>query len=77
MEINMSNKNPFEIRADMLKMAKDYMDQSWNNNLELAQRMYTNSKISTEQFQEAFKPYSMEALMEKATEMYKFVSKKD
>jgi hypothetical protein len=77
MEINMSNKNPFEIRADMLKMAKDYMDQSWHNNLELAQRMYTNSKISTEQFQEAFKPYSMEALMEKATEMYKFVSKKD
>ena len=73
----MSNKNPFEIRADMLKMAKDYMDQSWNNNLELAQRMYTNSKISTEQFQEAFKPYSMEPLMEKATEMYKFVSKKD
>lgn len=73
----MSNKNPFEIRADMLKMAKDYMDQSWHNNLELAQRMYTNSKISTEQFQEAFKPYSMEALMEKATEMYKFVSKKD
>ena len=73
----MSNKNPFEIRADMLKMAKDYMDQSWNNNLELAQRMYTNSKISTEQLQEAFKPYSMEGLMEKATEMYKFVSKKD
>lgn len=73
----MTNKNPFEIRQEVLQMAKDYMDQSWNNNLELAQRMYTNSKISTEQFQEAFKPYSMEALMEKATEMYSFVTKKD
>ena len=73
----MSNKNPFEIRQEVLQMAKDYMDQAWNMNIELQQRLYANSKITSEQFQEAFKPYSVDTMMEKAQEMYKFVSKKD
>lgn len=73
----MTNKNPFEIRQEVLQMAKDYMDQAWNMNIELQQRLYQNSKITSEQFQEAFKPYSIESMMEKAQEMYKFVSKKD
>lgn len=73
----MTNKNPFEIRQEVLQMAKDYMDQAWNMNIELQQRLYQNSKITAEQFQEACKPYTVESLMEKAQEMYKFVSKKD
>jgi len=42
------NKNPYEIRTDVLAMAKDYMDQAWSMNMEMAQRMYTNSKIDSE-----------------------------
>lgn len=72
----MSNKNPFEIRQEVLGMAKDYMDRAWEMNMELAQRLYTNSRISAEEFADSMKPYSLDSLMEKAEEMYKFVSKK-
>jgi hypothetical protein len=73
----MSNKNPFEIRAEMLAMAKDYMDQQYHMNVEFAQRMFEQGKKSSEEMQEALKLYSMEELMDKAKEMYTFVSKKD
>jgi hypothetical protein len=68
------NKNPYEIRTDVLAMAKDYMDQVWSMNMEMAQRMYTNSKIDSEKFAESFKPYSIDELLTKADELYKFVS---
>lgn len=73
----MSNKNPFEIRADMLAMAKDYMDQQWHMNLDFTRQLYEQNKKTVEEMQEALKPYSVEELMKKAQEMYSFVSKKD
>jgi hypothetical protein len=73
----MSNKNPFEIRSEMLAMAKDYMDQQYHMNLEFAQKMFEEGKKSMEEVQQATQMYSMEDLMEKAKEMYSFVSKKD
>lgn len=36
----MAHKNPFEIRAEMLQMAKDYMDQQWTMNIQLANDLY-------------------------------------
>lgn len=73
----MSNKNPFEIRAEMLAMAKDYMDQQWQMNLSFTERMFEEGKKTMEEVQEAMKIYSIEELQEKAKELYSFVSKKD
>jgi len=73
----MSNKNPFEIRADMVQLAKEYMDKQWEANMDLMNNMYDQGKATIEQMQEAYQPYSVKDMMEKAQEMYSFVSKKD
>ena len=73
----MSNKNPFEIRSDMLALAKDYMDQQYQMNVSFAEKALETGKKTIEEVQDLYKMYSMEDLMEKAKEMYSFVSKKD
>ena len=73
----MSNKNPFEIRTEMLSMAKDYMDRAWEMNYSFTQQMFDQGKKTAEEMQEALKPYSTEELMKKAAELYSFVAKKD
>ena len=73
----MSNKNPFEIRQDVLAMAKDYMDQQWHMNIEFTRQLFEQNKKTVEEMQEALKPYSIDELMKKASEMYSFVTKKD
>jgi hypothetical protein len=73
----MSNKNPFEIRAEMLQLAKDYMDQQYNMNIQFAEKMIDQNKKTAEELKEIYKMYTMEELMEKAKEMYSFVLKKD
>jgi hypothetical protein len=71
------NKNPFEIRAEMLQLAKEYMDQQYHMNIQFAENMVAQGKKTVEDIQSTYKMYSMEELMEKAKEMYSFVSKKD
>jgi predicted translin family RNA/ssDNA-binding protein len=71
------NKNPFEIRAEILQLAKDYMDQSYKMNLAFMQKSMEEGKKTFEDYQEAVKMYTTEDLMKKAQEMYSFVSKKD
>lgn len=77
----MSNKNPFEIRAEMLNLAKEYMDQQYHMNIQFLENMVAEGKKAREdieeQLKEAYKMYSMEDLMAKAREMYSFVSTKD
>lgn len=73
----MSNKNPFEIRSEMLQLAKEYMDQQQSLNMTFAENMFEAGKKTAEEVQQAYQMYSMEDLMEKAKEMYSFVSKKD
>lgn len=73
----MANKNPFEIRAEMLTLAKDYMDAQHQLNVQLMNDMYEQGKKTYEEVQEAYKMYSMDDLMAKAKEMYSFVSTKD
>ena len=72
----MSNKNPFEIRAEMLAMAKDYMDQQWHMNLDFTRKLYEEGKKTAEEMQSALTPYSVEDMMAKAKEFYQFVSDK-
>jgi hypothetical protein len=71
------NKNPFEIRAEMLQLAKDYMDQSYHMNLNFMQKAFEEGKKTFEEYQAATPMYSTEDLVKKAQEMYSFVSKKD
>ena len=73
----MTHKNPFEIRTEMLQMAKDYMDQQYQMNIQLATDMYDQGQKNMIELQDAYKMYSVEDMMEKAKEMYSFVSKKD
>jgi hypothetical protein len=77
----MSNKNPFEIRAEMLQLAKDYMDQQYHMNIQFYENMIAEGKKVREdveeQLKDAYKMYSMEELMDKAKELYGFVAKKD
>jgi hypothetical protein len=69
----MTNKNPFEIRADILAMAKDYMDKQVELNTALFTQMVEAGKKTIE---EVPTMYTMEELQEKAKEMYSFVSDK-
>jgi hypothetical protein len=73
----MSNKNPFEIRAEMLTLAKEYMDTQYHLNIQLANDMFEQGKKTYEEVQQAYQIYSIEDLMEKAKEMYSFVSTKE
>jgi len=73
----MTHKNPFEIRAEMVKLAKDYMDTQQELNIQFANDMYEQGKKNMLEVQEAYKMYSMEDMMSKAKEMYSFVSTKD
>lgn len=73
----MSNKNPFEIRSEMLQLAKDYMDQQYQMNIMFAEKMVDEGKKTVEELKDSYTMYSMDELMEKAKEMYTFVAKKD
>ena len=72
----MSNKNPFEIRSEMMALAKDYMDQQLHMNMHFAEKALEQGKKSVEEAQEMCKMYSMDELTEKAKELYSFVSSK-
>lgn len=77
----MTNKNPFEIRAEVLQLAKEYMDQQYHMNIQFYENMIAEGektrKDIEESLTEAYKMYTMDDLMEKAKELYGFVSKKD
>ena len=73
----MTHKNPFEIRAEMLHLAKDYMDTQQQMNIQFANDMYEQGKKNMQDVQEAHKMYSMDDVINKAKEMYSFVSTKD
>jgi hypothetical protein len=78
----MSTKTPFELRFDVLAMAKELMDQQY----EIANQQYwtlidqaqKNSQDVTEVFEKYTpKMYQPAEIMAKAEELYKFVTKKD
>jgi hypothetical protein len=50
-ETIMSNKNPFEIRTEMLALAKDYMDQQYHMNVAFAEKALEAGKKSVEEVQ--------------------------
>lgn len=73
----MTNKNTFEIRSEVLQLAKEYMDEQHHLNLRYCEKMIEQGKIRNEEWLNSFKPYTFEEMMEKAKEMYDFVSNKE
>lgn len=73
--------NPYQIRTDILAMAKDMLDKQYESQMKVAQTMYEVNKENMELATEAWnkyipKMYTMEEVMEKANELYSFVSEK-
>lgn len=73
----MTHKNPFEIRSDMIALAKDYLDKQYELNVQLANDMYEQGMKTYAEVQEAYNMYSIDDIIEKAQQMYSFVSTKD
>lgn len=77
-----SGKTPFELRTDILQMAKDYMDQQYHMNVDFARKAFDEAVAAQKVQADAWKSYvpqmyTIEDLMKKAQELYGFVSKKD
>ena len=73
--------NPYQIRTDVLAMAKNMLDKQYDSQMLIAKTMFEANKENMELATEAWnkyipKMYTMEEIMEKANEMYSFVSEK-
>jgi len=78
----MTNKNPFELRTELLQMSKDMLDKQFDAQMEMAKHVAEVWKQQGKDVQEFLaevtpKMYSPECIMENARELYKFVNKKD
>jgi len=75
------NKNPFEIRLEALKMAKDYLDQTVQINEQFAWKALEVAKEQGKDITNVWKEitpkmYQPEEIVKKADEFYKFISSK-
>ena len=78
----MSNKNPFELRFDVLKMAKEMMDQQHELANQQFYQMLDQAREQNKDIQDIFdkytpKMYQPKEIMDKADELYKFITKRD
>lgn len=85
----MTSKNPYEIRLEVMKMAKDMMDANYNDSMNAwwtvvsnyADRhgMMVDELVKSSEELMKTKPimYTPKDIMDKAQELYGFVSKKD
>lgn len=79
------SKTPYEIRLEILQMAKDYMDKMQHIQIEFAKDAFhhamTLGQMTAAQIKERIesfpKQYSIDELTKKANEMYAFVTKRD
>jgi len=72
--------NPYQIRTDLLAMAKDMLDKSYDSQMEIARKAMEVYKENAEQALEAWerhipKMYTPDEIKAKAEELYAFVSK--
>ncbi|NDC22294.1 hypothetical protein EBZ57_02900 [bacterium] len=70
-------KNGYEIRAQLIEVAKDYVEKQAKANIDYVEKMQALGKIQLDEYVQALKPYTMVDIMSKAQEMYNFVSCKD
>ena len=76
------SKNPYEVRLETLKMAKEMVDQQFNLQMDLMFNMIDQAKESGENVKDAYDKYvpdmyKPEHVIDKAQELYKYVSEKN
>jgi hypothetical protein len=81
-ETAMSNKTPYEIRLEVLQMAKDHLDATFKAQCDFASQMMTamiaaNKATVDELTALVPKAYSLDEVTKKAADLYAFVLKKD
>ena len=80
--MSLSNKTPFELRAEILEMAKDYLDRQHEINVQFAQQCFINALetrlVASADDWSKYVPamYTIEDLTKKAQEMYSFICTK-
>lgn len=71
------SKTGYEIRADILALAKDYLDKQNALNMEYGKRMIeAGNNTLVQVVQNMPKPYTLDEMLEIAERMYTFVGKK-
>jgi hypothetical protein len=78
----MSNKNPYELRYDVLQMAKDIADKHYDTQMQLAFQAAEIYKDNADKAMEAWSKYIPKALTSdeirtNAEHLYKFVMNKN
>ena len=78
----MSNKNPYELRFDVLAMAKELCDRQYDMAQQQYWTMIENAKEHSRDLTDAVekytpKMYTPSEIMKQAEELYGFVTKKD
>lgn len=73
--------NPYQIRYDVLAMAKDMMDKQYDMQMTLANKMMDLAKENSEQAMEAWQAYvpkaiTPEEIKAQADKLYEFVTDK-
>jgi hypothetical protein len=70
------SKNGYELRAQLLELAKDYLDKQHAANKEYIAKLLEIGQIHTEAAMDSFKPYTFDSIIEHANKMYEFVGRK-
>ena len=73
--------NPYQIRTDILSMAKEMMDKSYDTQMQLAYSVMEQYKDNAEQALEAWqryvpKMYTPDEVKTQAEKLYEFVTEK-
>ena len=76
----MSNKNPYELRFDVLAMAKELADRAYDQQQQIFWTMVGQAQEQAEDLDKVVekytpKMYQPKEIMEKAEELYNFVKK--
>ena len=76
----MSNKNPYELRFDVLAMAKELADRAYDQQQQIFWTMVGQAQEQAEDLEKVVekytpKMYQPKEIMEKAEELYHFVKK--
>lgn len=76
------SKTPYEIRLELLQMAKEHLDASYRAQIDFASQLMgvleRANKTNVEELQKLIPvSYTVDEITKKAAEMYAFVLKKD
>ena len=78
----MSTKTPYEVRLELLQMAKDHLDKTFKAQCDFATQMMAHmveaNKASVDELKALMPvPYTLDEVTKKATELYSFILKKE